>query len=641
MCGIAGFWDTSVTTGQDVMQNLVTHMRDALMHRGPDGGGNWLDVECGVALGHRRLAILDLSEHGHQPMISAHGRYVITYNGEIYNHLEVKQELLQQGLAPSWRGHSDTEIILAAFEAWGIETALKKFVGMFAIAVWDRQEKQLYLIRDRMGEKPLYYGWLQNVLVFGSELKALKMHPNWQQAIDASAVNLMLQYNCIPAPYTIYENIFKLEPGHFLVINADRAVTKHAYWQLKQAINRGTNYFIDANQAVDTLDSLLKQTVQQQMLADVPVGAFLSGGIDSSTVVAIMQTQSVQPVKTFTIGFSEAEYNEAEQAKRIAQHLGTDHTELYLSSEKTRAIIPSMADFYDEPFADSSQLPTYMVAKLTKQHVTVSLSGDGGDELFAGYTRYTWANNIWRKIYMLPKPLRIALAKFIVCFAPNTWDRILGLLNPLLPDFAKQRHSGDKMHKLANLLRANSPQEIYQKLIVHWDMHNTQHLLPNLWSDFAGQSFTQSMMYIDSQRYLPDDILVKVDRAAMAVSLETRIPLLDHRIVEFAWSLPLEFKIRNKQNKWLLRQVLNRYVPQELYTRPKMGFGVPLDQWLRGPLKEWANDLLNNAMLNKHAMLNNNAIQQKWQEHLSGVCNWQYHLWDVLMFQSWYEKNHG
>lgn len=641
MCGIAGFWDTSVTTSYDAMQNLVTHMRDALIHRGPDGGGNWVDVESGVAFGHRRLAILDLSEHGHQPMVSAHGRYVITYNGEIYNHLEVKQELLQQGLAPSWRGHSDTEIILAAFEAWGIEPALNKFVGMFAIAVWDRQEKQLYLIRDRMGEKPLYYGWLQNVLVFGSELKALKMHPNWQQSIDTSAVNLMLQYNCIPAPYTIYENIFKLEPGHFLVINADRSVTKHAYWQLKQAINRGTNYFIDADQAVDALDSLLKQTIQQQMLADVPVGAFLSGGIDSSTVVAIMQTQSVQPVKTFTIGFSEAEYNEAEQAKRIAKHLGTEHTELYLSSEKTRAIIPSMADFYDEPFADSSQLPTYMVAKLTKQHVTVSLSGDGGDELFAGYTRYTWANNIWRKIYMLPKPLRTAIAKFILYFAPNTWDKILGLLNPLLPDFAKQRHSGDKMHKLANLLRANSPQEIYQKLIVHWDMHNTQHLLPNLWSDLTDQSFTRSMMYIDSQRYLPDDILVKVDRAAMAVSLETRIPLLDHRIVEFAWSLPLEFKIRNKQNKWLLRQVLNRYVPQELYTRPKMGFGVPLDQWLRGPLKEWANDLLNNAMLNKHAMLNNNAIQQKWQEHLSGVCNWQYHLWDVLMFQSWYEKNHG
>lgn len=640
MCGIVGLWDISCGTNAEQLQTIVSSMRDTLIHRGPDGAGNWVDADAGVALAHRRLAIVDLSDHGQQPMISASGRYIITYNGEIYNYQAIRQEL-DQLQATTWRGHSDTEVMLAAFEAWGIEQALAKFVGMFAIALWDRQQRFLYLIRDRMGEKPLYYGWINNTLLFASELKAFKQYPAWQQNIDANAVNLLLQYNCVPAPYTIYQNFYKLEPGHMLLIKQDKQVIDKAYWQLKTIIPDKSAYYPDPVAAIDELEQKLKQAIALQMLADVPVGAFLSGGIDSSTVVALMQAQSSVPVQTFTIGFDDVAYNEAEQAKAIARHLGTKHTELYLSPEQTRAIIPDLAHFYDEPFADSSQLPTYVIAKLTREHVTVSLSGDGGDELFAGYNRYNWVNSIWQRISWLPKPLRVALVKFILMLPPRRWDKIFAVLNPLLPTFARQRNPGDKLHKLSKLLNARTPYEIYQNLIVHWDNVNGKQILADLDHDLPTRSFTESMMYMDSMRYLPDDILVKVDRAAMAVSLETRVPMLDHRVVEFAWSLPLDLKIRDQQNKWILRQVLNRYVPAELYTRPKMGFGVPIDQWLRGPLKEWAQDMLSASMLKKHNLLNAQAIDQKWQEHLSGTRNWQYHLWDVLMFQSWYERQHG
>lgn len=644
MCGIAGYWDLKTRHNTEQMSGTVTRMRDQLIHRGPDGADNWIDAGNGIAFGHRRLAIVDLSEHGKQPMISANQRYVMMFNGEIYNHQEIKQQLIASGLAPNWRGHSDTEVALAAFEAWGVESAVQQFTGMFAIALWDQQQKLLYLIRDRLGEKPLYYGWVNNNLLFGSELKSLKVHPDWQQSIDPQAVSLMMQYNCIPAPFTIYKDIFKLEPGKILVINSQGSMQTIPYWELRKVAQQA-KLAIGANEAVDLLEQRLGQAVKQQMVADVPVGAFLSGGIDSSTIVALMQANSSSSVRTFTIGFEEAAYNEAEQAKAIAQHLGTEHTELYLSAEQTRAVIPAMAKYYDEPFADSSQVPTYMVAQLTRQHVTVSLSGDGGDELFAGYNRYSWVPQIWRRIAFLPQPLRQLLSKLMCALPPAQWDKLFKIMQPLLPAIARQRNPGDKLHKLARVISAPSARAIYHQLVSHWygaeALGSTNPQLIDLTKEIADQTLVESMMYMDTQRYLPDDILVKVDRAAMAVSLETRVPFLDHKVVELAWSLPMNLKIHNGQSKWLVRQLLQHYVPEDLYDRPKMGFGVPIDQWLRGPLKSWAQDLLSNSMLAKHGLLNNKLVQRKWQEHQTGTRNWQYHLWDVLMFQAWYEANHG
>lgn len=617
MCGITGFWDPRAACGSELLHATVTQMRDTLYTRGPDSADNWVDPSAGIALGHRRLAILDLSEHGQQPMQS--DRFAIVFNGEIYNHAAIKAELAHK----NWRGHSDTEVILQAFSELGITRTLALMTGMFAIALWDKQERQLYLMRDRLGEKPLYYGWLGCYFVFGSELKSLRAHFAWQQSIDPDAVNLFMQYNCIPAPHTIYTGIKKLQPGHYAVIKADRSIQDHVYWDLRPPVQR---LQCDPQTAVEGLHRCLSQAVRQQMVADVPLGAFLSGGIDSSTIVALMQAQSSRPVRTFTIGFYDQAYNEAEQAKAIAAHLGTEHTELYCTAEQTQAIIPDLPNFYDEPFADSSQVPTYLVAKLTRQHVKVSLSGDGGDELFAGYNRYQLLPTIWRKVGFLPLPIRKWAAQLLLSIPPTLWDKIL----------FKLRTPGDKIHKLAGILDAKTPELMYQRLISHWGS-----------KDFVSMGVAQrlplveSMMYLDTLRYLPDDILVKVDRAAMAVSLETRVPFLDHHVVEYAWSLPLDYKIRNGQSKWLVRQVLQRYVPAQLIDRPKMGFGVPLDQWLRGPLREWATDLLGNNMLNKHGLLHNNVIAKKWREHQSGTRNWQYHLWDALMFQAWYEAHHA
>ena len=651
MCGIAGFWDTKHNSSHDQLQATVAKMRDMLIHRGPDGAGLWVDAGSGIALGHRRLAILDLTENGAQPMLSASKRYILSFNGEIYNHQEIKQQLTSTNCAPNWRGHSDTEIMLAAFEAWGVSKAVASFVGMFAISLWDSQEKLLYLIRDRLGEKPLYYGWAGDHLLFGSELKALKAHFAWQNSINPDSLGLLMRYNCIPAPYTIYQNMHKLEPGHILIINHDKQVTNLKYWDLKAIISDpgSRNHFTTPEQAVDALELKLSQSIKQQMLADVPLGAFLSGGIDSSTIVALMQAQTSRPVKTFTIGFANDNYNEAVQAKAIAKHLGTDHTELYLSAEQTRSIIPDLSNFYDEPFADSSQVPTYILAKMTREHVTVSLSGDGGDELFAGYNRYTAISNIWSKISYLPIPVRNMLAKLITILPTSKLDTIFKLISPLIPDNYKQQNFGAKLHKCAGILGCASEQDMYSNLISHWfdkdtivpQAKNTDLLLADLSKELTNQPLIESMMYMDSQRYLPDDILVKVDRAAMAVSLETRIPFLDYRLVEFAWSLPIDLKIRNGQSKWILRQLLQRHVPATLFEKPKMGFGVPIGEWLRGPLKEWAHDLLSDSMLAKHHLLDSKKIQKKWQEHLSGALDWQYHLWDVLMFQSWYEANHG
>lgn len=629
MCGIVGFWDTAAQTTPDVAENILLKMRQKLTHRGPDGAGLWLCMEQGIALAHTRLAILDLSPQGVQPMHSQSGRYTITFNGEIYNHKQLKAKL-DADIAPSWRGHSDTEIILAAFEAYGIERALKEFVGMFAIALWDNTDNALYLIRDRLGEKPLYYGWLGNTLIFGSELSALKQHYAWKQAISSHAVHLLMQYNCIKAPYTIYEDIYKVMPGHLLRINKQKEVKDITYWQLKEVVEKG-GIVIDTTTAINTLEQHLQRAISWQMLADVPVGAFLSGGIDSSTVVALMQAQSKQPIKTFTIGFDNASYNEAEYAKQIAKHLGTTHTELYATENDMQSLVPQIANIYDEPFADSSQLPTYIVARLAKQHVTVSLSGDGGDELFGGYNRYIWTEQVWRYLRLCPKPLRKALAAIIHQVPTNAWDKIT-------PSSTKINAPGEKIHKLARVCCANNLPELYQLLQTQWPVTPN---FTNSHQELLNTDFTSNMMYADTMQYLPDDILVKVDRAAMAVSLETRMPFLDHHVLEYAWSLPMDLKIRNKQNKWIVRQILNRYVPNHLFERPKMGFGVPIHTWMRGSLREWAEDLLSKTMLNKHNILDKQAIDKKWQQHVTGTHDWQHHLWTVLMFQSWYEANHG
>lgn len=640
MCGIAGFWDVQAATCAETLTATVNQMRDTLIHRGPDGADTWVDASSGIGLGHRRLAILDLTAHGSQPMHSASNRYVIIFNGEIYNHQELKQQLTAEGLAPNWHGHSDTEIMLAAFDAYGVEAALNKFVGMFAIVLWDKQEKLLYLMRDRIGEKPLYYGYRGNYLLFGSELKSLKAHFAWQQQLNGDAIEQFMQLNYIPAPNTIYDGIYKVEPGHFVVANAQKDLRTVAYWQLKDVINHNPRRKIAPTEAIDCLEAKLVQAVSLQMLADVPVGAFLSGGIDSSLIVALMQAQSRTPIKTFSIGFKEDAYNEAEFAKKIAQHLQTQHTELYLSPQQTQEIIPNMATFYDEPFADSSQLPTYIVAKLTREHVTVSLSGDGGDELFAGYNRYSWTTQLWRKIAFMPQPMRKILAGLIFKVSPKQWNKIFASINPLVPRKLRYANPGEKLHKVANICLANNLVEVYGKFLSQWENLAPGQIFSDLAQNLETKDFTEIMMYIDMMRYLPDDILVKVDRAGMAMSLETRMPFLDHRVIEYAWSLPLDLKICDKQSKWILRQILHKYVPKALYERPKMGFGVPIDAWMRGPLNAWAQDLLSKSSLNAHSLFDHREVAKKWQQHITGRGNWQHLLWNVLSFQAWFDA-HG
>ena len=636
-------------------------MADRLRHRGPDDGASWVDPIAGVALSHRRLAVIDLGITGRQPMTSQSGRYHIVYNGEIYNFPDLQKELGRLG--HRFRGHSDTEVMLAAFEQWGLESALKRFIGMFAFAMWDKQNGALHLCRDRMGEKPLYYGWFGEHFLFGSELKALRAHPAWRNEINRDALALYMRYNYVPAPYSIYQGVYKLPPACLLTVGdaasgmrenfspfpGDESQAFHPveYWSVKDVAESGVGHPLDMDEgrAVSELDTLLRDVVKQKMVSDVPLGAFLSGGIDSSTVVAMMQAQSGRPVKTFTIGFSEEGYNEALHAKAVAGHLGTDHTELYVTPEEAMAVIPRIPALYDEPFADPSQIPTFLVSQLARRHVTVSLSGDGGDELFGGYNRYFWGRNIWRDIGWMPRPLRVAGAGAIRMFSPQWWNAVFARLGPLMPVRFRQPMAGDKLHKLAGVLGVPHAEAMYLELISHWNHPDTLvkegREAPTPLTDKARwadlRDFTQRMMYLDTVTYLPDDILVKVDRASMGVSLESRVPLLDHRVVEFAWRVPLHMKIRSGKGKWLLRQVLYRYLPQELVERPKMGFGVPIDAWLRGPLREWAEELLSEHRLRVEGFFNPGPIRVKWNEHLSGRRNWSYHLWDVLMFQTWLE----
>jgi len=648
MCGIAGFFELKKKSYNN--EKSLQRMTASIAYRGPDDCGHWFDPVVGIGLGHRRLSILDLSPAGHQPMFSVSGRYVMVFNGEIYNFRQIRKELEEAAgdINVSWRGHSDTEVMLAAFEAWGVEESTNRFVGMFASAVWDREERRLYLLRDRLGEKPLYYGWAGDTFLFGSELKALRAHPAWRGDIDRDALALYMRHNYIPAPYSIFTGIRKLVPGTILSLQPKEFVpgvlpSPVPYWSFNQVVTRGlTNPFAGTEQeAIEQLDGLLRDSVLQQMLADVPLGAFLSGGVDSSAIVALMQAQSELPVKTFTIGFHEPSYNEAEYAGAVARHLKTDHTELYVTARDALDVIPDLPALYDEPFADSSQIPTFLVSRLTRGHVTVSLSGDAGDELFGGYNRYFLGQSIWRKIGWMPSVLKTAVAAGFRAISPARWDSI----SAALPNGFRLCNAGDKMHKLADVLAVQSPAEMYRQLVSHWQdpagivigAREPLTLLTDssTWPHLP--DFTQWMMYLDTLSYLPDDILVKVDRAAMGVSLETRVPFLDHRVVEFAWRLPLSMKIRNGQGKWILRQMLYKYVPRELIERPKIGFGVPIDLWLRGPLRDWAESFLSEKRLREEGFFYSAPIRQKWAEHLSGKRNWHYYLWDVLMFQAWLE----
>jgi asparagine synthase (glutamine-hydrolysing) len=658
MCGLAGFLGEGNCLNHNAASAVLGRMADTIVSRGPDDFGVWSDG-TGIGLAHRRLSILDLSPAGHQPMACATGRYVIAFNGEIYNHQNLRLELLKVGAggkaAGTWRGHSDTETLLAGFNAWGVKATVERCTGMFAFALWDRKERVLTLGRDRLGEKPLYYGWQgqgdKTCFLFGSELKAIKAHPAFVAEINRDSLCLLMRHNVIPAPHSIYRSIYKLQPGSLLTVSLEqREPVIEVYWSLAEVAVAGNRSPLTGSPEamVDELEVLLRSAVRQQMIADVPLGAFLSGGIDSSTVVALMQAQSDRPVKTFTIGFGEKSYNEAVHAKAVARHLGTDHTELYVFPQQALDVIPKLPGLYCEPFADSSQIPTFLCSQLARQQVTVSLSGDAGDELFAGYNRYVIAQAHWKMISRLPLSMRLLAASTICSISPRTWDNVLGAVEKLVPKSLCYPGLGEKMHKGANVLGASCINELYLGLVTQWEPEGLviggQEPLTCLRGaplKLAGLDSIQRMMALDAMTYLPDDILVKLDRAAMGVSLEGRVPFLDHRVVEFAWRLPLSMKLRDGVGKWILRQVLYRHVPRELIERPKMGFSVPIDKWLRGPLKDWAEALLDEGRLRREGFFNPAPIRTKWAEHISGRRNWQHHLWTVLMFQAWLEESHG
>ena len=621
-------------------------MTAALWRRGPDAGGVFVDEEAGVALGHRRLAILDLSERGAQPMRSACGRYVLTFNGEIYNHLDLRRELESSGGA-EWRGSSDTETLLAGFAQWGVAPTLERTVGMFALALWDRRQRELTLARDRFGEKPLYFGYVDSgrSFVFGSELKALKAHPAFTNRVDRSALALFLRFSYVPAPYSIYENVFKLEPGSLVSLDigslGGRELRFERYWRYADVARVGlADPILNEKAGIEALEAALRELIALQLVADVPVGAFLSGGVDLSTIVALMQAQSTRPVKTFTIGFDEAGFDEAPYAAAVAHRLGTDHTEIRVTSEETRAVIPNLPTMYDEPFGDSSQIPTSVVSAVARREVTVALSGDGGDELLAGYNRYMMGPKLWRTISKCPPPLRHALGATMAGAPGWAWKALALGYGRRLASFV------DKAYKIGPTIdQMQGVDDLYKALVVEWGTDETPALgasrLPLTLDAMVDQceigDVVHRMMLFDGVTYLPDDILTKVDRAAMAVSLETRVPLLDHRVAAVAWRLPMSMKIRDGQSKWALRQILYRYVPQELIERPKAGFAAPVGKWLRGALNEWGSALLEEERLRKEGFLDPVAVTRMWSQHCSGTRDWTHRLWNLLTFQAWWE----
>jgi asparagine synthase (glutamine-hydrolysing) len=637
VCGIAGAYLRRPASPDDLSAS-AGRMSGSLVHRGPDDSGHFVDERGGLLLAFRRLAIIDLSHAGHQPMESASGRYVLIFNGEAYNYAAVREELERLGAAPAWRGHSDTEVLLAAIERWGLESAVQRFTGMFAFAVWDRREQTLHLVRDRVGVKPLYYSLAGDAVLFGSELKALAAHPLFRGEIDRDAVALYARYGYVPAPWTIYRGTFKLPPGGILTIAPGAARPEpRLYWNVRDVAARGVaNPFRGSDaEALDALDALLADSVGLRMIADVPLGVFLSGGVDSAMVVAQMQRLNRGPVRTFTIGLRESGYDEARYARAVAKHLGTDHTELYVTAEEALGVIPLLPHIYDEPFADASQIPTYLVSKLARQSVTVSLSGDGGDELFGGYSRYFLGRSLWKNTRRIPRPLRPLAGAALRALPPNAWNRLLSPLSRAIP--ALRERAGDRLHKLARAMNATGPDALYRELVSLWSgvVPGAAPLPIAIDTPPPLDDVTERMMLLDQVSYLVDDILVKVDRASMAVSLEAREPLLDHRLIELAWSLPLHMKVRGGKGKWILRRLLARYLPEEMIERPKMGFAIPLDAWLRGPLRDWAETLLDERRLRAEGYFDAPRVRKAWTAHLAGGAEWQQHLWTILMFQAW------
>jgi asparagine synthase (glutamine-hydrolysing) len=640
MCGIAGVLDLRGGAGER-LERAARAMNDSLAHRGPDDQGVWSDAAVGIALAHRRLSIVDLSPAGHQPMVSACGRFIMIYNGEVYNKDELKPELEARGIR--FRGHSDTEVMLEAFAASGVEPTVKRLIGMFTIALWDRRERTLTLVRDRLGIKPLYWAKFGERFIFGSELKALRACPGWEPRIDRSSVAAYMRHNYIPAPRTIYQGVEKLRPGTILTLPWGGEPRIETFWDARSVAKAGLADPLHETdlELTNRLEDLLRDAVGRRMVADVPVGAFLSGGIDSSVVVAMMKAANTGPVRTYTIGFDIPGFDEAKHATAVARHLGTQHTELRVTARQALEVVPKLPEIYDEPFADSSQIPTYLVSAMTRQNVTVALSGDGGDELFAGYNRYQLATRLWRSFALLPHPLRRMAAALITSIPADRWSQLLSVLPPR----AQLGQIGDKLHKFASTLNVDGADALYRRIVTHWE---PEEVVPGvaeprglLWDTTVSKDFPnllERMQFLDLATYLPDDILTKVDRASMAVALEARVPLLDHRVVEFSWRLPRNAKIRRGKSKLLLRQVLYRHVPPALVERPKMGFGVPLGEWLRGPLRDWAETLLDERRLRQAGLLDAALVRKHWDEHISGRRNLPYLLWNVLMLEAWRER---
>lgn len=639
MCGIAGI--VTWRAGSGPLAADVARMTAVLAHRGPDDQGLWVDDEAGVAVGQRRLSIIDLSPQGHQPMHSADGRFVISYNGEIYNFGQLRKELEATRTAPPWRGHSDTEVLLACVEAWGLEPTLKRLVGMFAISIWDRRTRRLLLARDRLGEKPLYYGALGGRVLFASELKALHAVAADLLHVDPEALAEYMRFGYVPAPRSIHRGVFKLQAGHWISLGraGDVDGPTQPYWELDDPSNdelRRTLHAAGDVALIDQLEARLGESVRRQMVSDVPLGAFLSGGVDSSMVVALMQAHSRRSVRTFTIGFDQPGFDEAPFARDVARHLGTEHTELYVSERDAEGLIPRLPEVYDEPFSDSSQIPTTLVSQLTRRHVTVSISGDGGDELFAGYPRYGLTLLMWQRLNRLPAGLRQFAAAVLHTPSPQTWDRLLSLL----PAARRESINGRRLHRLARTLTTRDICELYLRLISQWQPEDRlvrvdpgPDTARRHWS--AQRPPIEAMRLWDARQYLPDDLLVKVDRAAMSTSLETRAPLLDHRVVEFAFALPQRVLMREGVGKWILRQVLFRHVPRTLIERPKAGFAVPLGSWLRGALRPWAEELLSPDALPADGLIDGDQVRTLWREHLTGRCDRSSYLWTVLMYRAW------
>lgn len=653
MCGIAGFWASAPVADRS---EVIAAMIAALHSRGPDAQGVWVNNDGCVSFGHRRLAIVDLSDAGHQPMVSASGRYSITFNGEIYNYQQIRTELEQTGAATVWRGNSDTEVLLAAIEHWGIEAALQRSVGMFALALWDLKARKLHLARDRFGEKPLYYGWSGNRFLFASELKAICAMRGFIRTIDRQALALFMRYLAVPAPRSIFKHIYKLEPGCLLTLTDAAAVPPPSmppsagtiyeafsikrWWSVAERFAVGAqDPFSDEGEALTMLEARLNESIALQSRADVPLGVFLSGGIDSSLIAALLQHQFNKRIPSFTVGFDYEKYDESVYARDVASHLGTDHHELRVTDAAAKAVIPALPTIYDEPFADSSQIPTYVISQAARQQVKVALSGDGGDELFGGYNRYLWGPKLWRTASLVPLALRQIAARGMGSLPPELWDRLLAGINI--------NHVGYKVHKLSNAIAASLTfEDFYRHLVGDWSMPNfvlgeldqPAHEINCAIGAMAGGDLAARMMLADSVFYLPNDILCKVDRAAMATSLETRAPFLDHRVAETAWRLPMSMRIRGRTGKWALRQILYRYVPEALVDRPKMGFGIPIGRWLRGPLLPWAEAMLDKHRISEEGYFDPEQVRKIWSIHRDGKRNLEQVLWPILVFQAWNEQ---